>query len=317
MKVILANPRGFCAGVNMAIEVVDEVLRRHGDPVFVFHEIVHNKHVVDDFRSRGVTFVDTIDEVPAGGVVVYSAHGVSPAIRAAAKERRLYEVDATCPLVHKVHAEVVRYARDGYTILFVGHHKHDEALGTVGEAPDRIVIVETAEEVEKLQFASGTKLAFVTQTTLSVSDAQRVIDVIKKKFPTIRHPINDDICYATTNRQNAVTAWSPEVEVVLVIGSQNSSNSRRLVDRAIESGQRGYLIDDASLMDPAWLDGVEAVLVTAGASAPDHLIQGLLHRLQTEFAGVIETRTLVAEDIDFDLPISVKRLPVLNGARRS
>jgi 4-hydroxy-3-methylbut-2-enyl diphosphate reductase len=311
MKVILANPRGFCAGVNMAIEVVDEVLRRKGPPVYVFHEIVHNKHVVDDFKSRGVTFVDHIEEVPVGGLVVYSAHGVSPAIRAASKGRQLYEVDATCPLVHKVHAEVVRYARDGYTIVFVGHHNHDEAIGTVGEAPNNIVIVESAEEAEALQFAPGTKLAFVTQTTLSVSDAMRVIDVLKRRFPNIRHPEKDDICYATTNRQQAVSAWSPEVDVVLVIGSQNSSNSKRLVDRAIEAGKCGHLIDDVAELNPEWLIGVKGVLVTAGASAPDHLVQALLDRLKRDYDATIEIRELVKEDIDFDLPKSVKQLTVL------
>ena len=311
MKVILANPRGFCAGVNMAIEVVNEVLRRQQPPVYVFHEIVHNKHVVEDFRSRGVVFVDSIDEVPEGGVVVYSAHGVSPAIRRTSKARQLYEVDATCPLVHKVHAEVVRYARDGYKIIFVGHHNHDEAVGTFGEAPNHIVIVESAEEAESITFPEGTKLAFVTQTTLSVSDAMKVINVLKRRFPNIRHPEKDDICYATTNRQNAVTAWSPDVDVVLVIGSKNSSNSQRLVDRAVEAGKRGFLIDYASELDPAWLDGAEGVMVTAGASAPDHLVQELLDRLKNEFGGVIETRELVREDIDFELPKSVRQLTVL------
>jgi 4-hydroxy-3-methylbut-2-enyl diphosphate reductase len=312
MKVILANPRGFCAGVNMAIEVVDEVLRRQGPPVYVFHEIVHNKHVVDDFKSRGVTFVESIEEVPPGGLVVYSAHGVSPAIRAASRGRRLYEVDATCPLVHKVHAEVVRYARDGYTIVFVGHHNHDEAIGTVGEAPDKIVIVESAEEAEALHVPAGTKLAFVTQTTLSVSDANRVIEVLKRRFPSIRHPEKDDICYATTNRQQAVSAWSPEVDVVLVIGSQNSSNSLRLVDRAVEAGKRGYLIDDVSELDPEWLSNANGVLVTAGASAPDHLVQALLDRLRDNYGATVEVRELVKEDIDFDLPKSVKQLTVLS-----
>jgi len=311
MKVILANPRGFCAGVNMAIEVVNEVLRRKGPPVYVFHEIVHNKHVVEDFKSRGVTFVDTIDEVPASGLVVYSAHGVSPAIRQQSKGRQLYEVDATCPLVHKVHAQVVRYARDGYTIIFVGHHNHDEAVGTVGEAPDRIVIVESADEAERLSFTPDTKLAYVTQTTLSISDANRVIDVLKRRFPNVRAPLTEDICYATTNRQNAVTEWSRDVDVVLVIGSKNSSNSQRLVDRAIEAGKRGYLIDYAHELDPAWLVNCSAVMVTAGASAPDHLVQELLERLKTEFDGVIEERELVREDVDFDLPKSVKQLTVL------
>ncbi|MGN6625676.1 MAG: 4-hydroxy-3-methylbut-2-enyl diphosphate reductase [Tepidisphaeraceae bacterium] len=313
MKIILANPRGFCAGVNMAIEVVNEVLRRKGPPVYVFHEIVHNKHVVEDFKERGVTFVDGIEEVPPGAVIVYSAHGVSPAVRQASKDRELYEVDATCPLVHKVHYEVVRYARIGYTIIFVGHHNHDEAVGTVGEAPDQIVVVESAEEAEQLEFPPGTKLAFVTQTTLSVTDAQKVIDVLRRRFPTIRHPAKDDICYATTNRQNAVSEWSHEVDVVLVIGSQNSSNSQRLVDRAVEAGKKGYLIDDADEFKPEWLAGAKSVLVTAGASAPDHLVNELLERLQAEFGAYIEQRTLVKEDIDFDLPKSVKQLPVLNG----
>ncbi|HEX8323428.1 MAG TPA: 4-hydroxy-3-methylbut-2-enyl diphosphate reductase [Tepidisphaeraceae bacterium] len=317
MKVILANPRGFCAGVNMAIDVVNEVLTRVGPPVYVFHEIVHNKHVVEDFKARGVVFVDTIGEVPENGLVVYSAHGVSPAIRSNSKNRRLYEVDATCPLVHKVHAEVVRYARDGYTIIFVGHHNHDEAVGTVGEAPNSILIVESAEEAEQLTFPPETKLAFVTQTTLSVSDATKVIDVLKRRFPTIRHPEKDDICYATTNRQNAVSAWSPDVDVVLVIGSQNSSNSQRLVDRAVEAGKRGYLIDYASELNPAWLAGVKGVMVTAGASAPDHLVQELLERLKAEFGGEVETRELVREDIDFELPKSVKQLPVLQRASQT
>jgi len=258
-----------------------------------------------------VTFVDTIDEVPEGGLVVYSAHGVSPTVRDASKSRHLYEVDATCPLVHKVHAQVIRYARDGYTIVFIGHHNHDEAVGTVGEAPDNIVIVESPEEAEQLSFPPGTKLAYTTQTTLSISDATRVIDVLKRKFTGIRYPQKEDICYATTNRQNAVSEWSPEVDVVLVIGSQNSSNSKRLVDRAVEAGKRGYLIDDVRELDPVWLDGAEGVLVTAGASAPDHLVKALLDRLQQDFSAVIETRTLVDEDIDFDLPKSVKRLTVL------
>ncbi|MDB5325101.1 MAG: hydroxymethylbutenyl pyrophosphate reductase [Phycisphaerales bacterium] len=311
MKVILANPRGFCAGVNMAIDVVNETLRRVGPPVYVFHEIVHNKHVVEDFKSRGVTFVDSIDEVPENGLVVYSAHGVSPAIRKSSKGRKLVEVDATCPLVHKVHAEVVRYARDGYTIIFVGHHDHDEAIGTVGEAPNNIVIVESAEEAEALQVPPGTKLAFVTQTTLSVSDLTKILDVLKRRFPGIRRPEKDDICYATTNRQNAVSAWSSDVDVVLVIGSQNSSNSQRLVDRAVEAGKRGYLIDYARELQPEWLAGANGVMVTAGASAPDHLVQELVERLKNEFGGEVEVRELVREDIDFELPKSVKQLPVL------
>ena len=295
----------------MAVDVVNQVLELKGPPVYVFHEIVHNKHVVDDFRARGVTFVESIDEVPTGGVVIYSAHGVSPAVKAASAGRQLYEVDATCPLVTKVHMEVLRYARDGYHILFVGHRNHDEAVGTVGEAPGHITVVESPQEVDALAFTAGDKLAFVTQTTLSVSDAQRVIDAIKRRFPQIKYPVKDDICYATTNRQNAVTAWAPEVDLVLVVGSRNSSNSQRLVDRAKEAGKAAYLIDDQRQIDGAWFTGVRGVLVTAGASAPDHLVQALIDRLRDEYAGEVETRTLVEEDVVFDLPRSAKRLAVL------
>lgn len=308
MKVLLANPRGFCAGVNMAIETVNEVLRKNGPPVYVFHEIVHNRHVVEDFVARGVTFVENIDEVPEGAVVVYSAHGISPAVREASKKRRLIEVDATCPLVTKVHMEVIRYARDGCTILFIGHRNHDEAVGTVGEAPENIIVVESAEEVEALNVPDPSKVAFVTQTTLSVSDAQRVIDAIKRRFPNVRYPVKDDICYATTNRQNAVTQWAPDADVVLVIGSQNSSNSRRLVERAQEQGKPAYLVDDESEIDPAWFAGKKSVLVTAGASAPEHLVHKLLDRLKREYNGTVETRTLVEEDISFELPKSARSL---------
>jgi 4-hydroxy-3-methylbut-2-enyl diphosphate reductase len=312
MKVILANPRGFCAGVNMAIDVVDQVLALRGPPVYVFHEIVHNRHVVGDFVRRGVTFVDDVDDVPEGGVIVYSAHGISPAVRAAAKRRNLYEVDATCPLVTKVHMEVLRYAREGYTTIFVGHREHDEAVGTVGEAPDSIVVVETPEEVDAVRVPDPTRVAFVTQTTLSVSDAERVIAAIKRRFPNVRHPLKDDICYATTNRQNAVTQFAPDVDVVLVIGSKNSSNSLRLVERAREAGKRGFLIDDEAELDPAWLAGAEAVLVTAGASAPEHLVNNLLDRLRRDFGATVETRTLVEEDVTFEPPKSVRKLAVLN-----
>lgn len=312
MKVILANPRGFCAGVRMAIEVVDQVLRARGAPIYVYHEIVHNKHVVDDFKSRGVTFVESIDEVPEGQIVVFSAHGVSPAVRAAAKARNLRPVDATCPLVTKVHNEVIRYARDGYHIVFIGHRNHQEAVGTVGEAPGNITVIEDEHEVNSITLPRTDKLAYVTQTTLSVTDAQRVIDALKKRYPHIKQPPKEDICYATTNRQEAVSVIAPEADLVLVVGSKNSSNSNRLVDRAKEAGTNAYLIDDAGEIDRSWFDGVETVLVTAGASAPDHLVEDLVGRIIRDFGATVETRTLVEEDVTFGLPRSARELVVLN-----
>ena len=310
MKIVLANPRGFCAGVNMAIDTVDQVLRARGGPVYVYHEIVHNRHVVEGFEGRGVTFVNDITEVPEGAVVVYSAHGISPEVRRQAREKNLVEIDATCPLVTKVHMEVLRYAREGYTILFVGHRNHDEAVGTVGEAPDNVIIVESPEEVEAVRVPDESKVAFVTQTTLSVSDALRTIAAIKKRFPHVRYPAKDDICYATTNRQAAVTQLAAEADVVLVIGSQNSSNSRRLVERAVEQGKPAYLVDDESELDMSWFAGKRSVLVTAGASAPEHLVQNLISRLKNEFGGEVEQRTLVEEDVFFELPKSARSLTV-------
>ena len=311
MKVILANPRGFCAGVNMAIDVVDEALRLRGAPIYVYHEIVHNRHVVEDFQRRGVTFVDDVDEVPEGSVLVYSAHGISPAVRSRAKARRLVEVDATCPLVTKVHLEVLKFAREGYTIVFVGHRNHDEAIGTVGEAPESVVIVEGPEDVATLQVSDPDKLAYVTQTTLSVSDAVRTIGALKARFPNIKAPPKDDICYATTNRQSAVTEMAPDADLVLVIGSRNSSNSQRLVDRAREQGKPGYLIDDESEIDPDWFAGVDAVFITAGASAPERLVQALLDRLRRDFGAEVEERTLVEEDVSFAPPKSLRSLTVV------
>src|SRR5579884_1718579 len=283
IRILLANPRGFCAGVNMAIDTVDQVLKLRGEPVYVYHEIVHNRHVVDDFRDRGVVFVDDVREVPEGKVVVYSAHGISPEVRAEAKRRQLVEVDATCPLVLKVHLEVQRFAREGYSIIFIGHAKHDEAIGTVGEAPDSITVVESPEDVEKLKVKDPQKIAYVTQTTLSVYDAERIIQALKRKFPHIKAPPKEDICYATTNRQNAVAEVAPEVDLVLVVGSRNSSNSQRLVETAHQAGKSAYLIDDETELDPGWFEGVETVLVTAGASAPEHLVQALVARLQREY----------------------------------
>jgi 4-hydroxy-3-methylbut-2-en-1-yl diphosphate reductase len=311
MKILLANPRGFCAGVNMAIECVEEVLKARGAPVYVYHEIVHNRHVVQGLQKKGVTFVDHIADVPPGSMLVYSAHGISPEIRREAKARNLVEIDATCPLVTKVHMEVLRYARRGYTIIFIGHRAHDEAVGTVGEAPDRIRVVESETDVEQLEIPPNEKIAYVTQTTLSLYDAQRIITVLKKKFPNIINPPKEDICYATTNRQNAVMEISPEVDVVLVVGSQNSSNSRRLVETAQSAGRRAFLIDDASEVDFSWFKPNDTVMVTAGASAPDHLVHELIEQLIGRFGGDVETRTLIQEDIAFQLPKSVRRLAVV------
>ena len=311
MKVILANPRGFCAGVNMAIDVVDEALRLRGAPIYVYHEIVHNRHVVEDFQRRGVTFVGDVSEVPPGAVLVYSAHGISPAVRNEAKARGLVEIDATCPLVTKVHLEVQKFAREGYTIVFIGHRNHDEAVGTVGEAPDSVVVVEGPEDVAKVRVRDPQKLAYVTQTTLSVSDAVRTIAALKARFPHVKGPPKDDICYATTNRQNAVTEMAPEAEVVLVIGSRNSSNSQRLVDRAREAGKAAYLIDDASELNLSWLEGIDCVFVTAGASAPERLVQELVARLRREFDADVEERVLVEEDVSFAPPKSLRSLSVV------
>lgn len=313
MKILLANPRGFCAGVNMAIDCVDQVLRLKGPPVYVFHEIVHNRHVVEDFQSRGVTFVSDIAEIPEGALVVYSAHGISPEVRRQARARRLVEVDATCPLVTKVHLEVLRFAREGYHIIFIGHRDHDEAVGTVGEAPHAITVVENADDVDKLPFAASAKLAYVTQTTLSVWDAERIIAALKARYPAIKAPPKEDICYATTNRQAAVTQWSPEVDVVLVVGSRNSSNSRRLVETAEARGRPAYLIDNEHELKREWFEGKSAVLVTAGASAPEHLVQGVIARLQRDFGGQVEIRTLVQEDVSFEAPRSLRSLAVVQS----
>ncbi|HEX4793897.1 MAG TPA: 4-hydroxy-3-methylbut-2-enyl diphosphate reductase [Humisphaera sp.] len=311
MKILLANPRGFCAGVNMAIDVVDQVLALKGPPVYVFHEIVHNKHVVDDFRTRGVTFVDDISEVPPGGVVVYSAHGISPDVRRQSKERKLVEVDATCPLVTKVHLEVLRFARDGYHIIFIGHRKHDEAIGTVGEAPQHISVVESPEEAQTVRVPDPTKVAYVTQTTLSIFDANRIIAALKQRFPNIRSAPKEDICYATTNRQNAVSQLSREADLVLVIGSKNSSNSLRLVETAKELGRPAYLIDDQSELDPSWFEGIDCVMITAGASAPEHLVQAVLDRLRQDYGAQTELRTVVEEDVSFERPKSLRSLAVV------
>ncbi len=267
MKIILASPRGFCAGVNMAIDTLELAIRRFGTPVYVYHEIVHNKYVVDRFRALGAIFVDRLEEVPVGAHLLYSAHGVSPEIRRVSTERQLKTIDATCPLVTKVHLEAIRYAQAGYTIVLIGHEGHDEVIGTMGEAPEAILLVESAEEVDRLELTTTPKLAYLTQTTLSVDDANRIISRLKQRFPHIVGPPKEDICYATQNRQEAVRILSQEANVVLVLGSQNSSNSQRLAELAVETGVRAHLIDGAADINMSWFQADDTVLVTAGASA--------------------------------------------------
>jgi 4-hydroxy-3-methylbut-2-enyl diphosphate reductase len=307
MKVLLASPRGFCAGVNMAIESLDLALRLYGPPVYVYHEIVHNKHVVDEFLTKGAVFVDAIDEVPIGSHLLYSAHGVSPTVRAEAEARKLHAIDATCPLVTKVHLEAIRYAERGYTILLIGHEGHDEVVGTMGEAPESIVLVQSPEDVDSLEFPPGTRLAYVTQTTLSVDDANRIISRLKARFPEIDAPPKEDICYATQNRQEAVNILSQETQLVLVLGSQNSSNSQRLAELARQEGRKAYLIDGPRDLDKRWFDGIDSVLVTAGASAPETVVQQVLDYLRENFGATVESRSIRDEEVYFPLPRELRR----------
>ncbi len=308
MKILLANPRGFCAGVEMAIDTVDEAVELLGTPLYVYHEIVHNKHVVERFEAMGVVFVDSIDDVPEGQTVVFSAHGVSPAIRASAKARGCRMIDATCPLVTKVHMEAVRYAKQGYHILLVGHAGHDEVEGTLGEAPGSITIVESPDDVAALPFTENDRLAYLTQTTLSLDDANLIIHAIKRRFPQVKSPPKEDICYATTNRQTAVRALAVHADVTLVVGSKNSSNSVRLTEISQSVGTPGHLLDDKSELRDAWFDGVQTVLVTAGASAPEDLVQGIIGELIDHYGGELEESTGVTEEVTFALPMSLRVL---------
>jgi len=308
MQIILANPRGFCAGVNMAIESLERSLDFFGAPVFVYHEIVHNKYVVERFKSRGVRFVETLDEVPEGAPLLYSAHGVSPQIRDQARSRRLRAIDATCPLVTKVHLEAVKYAREGYTIVLIGHEGHDEVIGTMGEAPDRMVLVETAADVEALDLPADTQVAYLTQTTLSVDDANLVIAALRGKFPRIANPPKDDICYATQNRQEAVRELAGRADVVLVLGSQNSSNSKRLAEIAHSLGPHAHLIDGVADLEGAWFEGAETVLITAGASAPEDVVQECIRYLQGRFGASIVEEWVREESVHFPLPRSLREL---------
>jgi 4-hydroxy-3-methylbut-2-enyl diphosphate reductase len=302
MKVLLASPRGFCAGVNMAIEALELALRTLPPPIYVYHEIVHNKYVVDHFRAQGVSFVDHLEQVPPGATLLFSAHGVSPEIRRIARERRLRAIDATCPLVTKVHLEAIRYAEQGYTILLIGHEGHDEVIGTMGEAPEAILLVETPEDVDRLEAADESKLAYLTQTTLSVDDANRIIDRLRERFPRIAAPPKEDICYATQNRQEAVARLAPEAQLTLVLGSQNSSNSQRLAELSAERGVPAQLIDGPANINAAWFAGVDTVLVTAGASAPEVVVEEVLDYLRERFDATVEVRSLREETVSFPLP---------------
>jgi 4-hydroxy-3-methylbut-2-enyl diphosphate reductase len=308
MKILLAAPRGFCAGVNMAIESLDLAIQAFGTPVYVYHEIVHNKYVVDTFRAKGAVFVDDLQEVPEGATLLFSAHGVSPEIRRLARERKLYAIDATCPLVTKVHLEAVRYAKEGYTILLIGHEGHDEVIGTMGEAPEAMVLVESAEQADRLEFPPETKLAYLTQTTLSVDDANRIIARLRARFPQIANPPKDDICYATQNRQEVIHTLAPEADVVIVLGSQNSSNSQRLKEIALENKIPAYLIDGAKDIEDDWFAGAETVVVTAGASAPESVVEDCVNYLCERFGATVEARTIRNEDVHFPLPRELRTI---------
>ncbi len=312
MKILLANPRGFCAGVNMAIECLDETIRMFGPKVFVYHEIVHNKYVVERFTQQGVTFVNTIAEVPEGSILLFSAHGVSPEVRSQSKARRLQTIDATCPLVTKVHLEAIKYARDGYHIILIGHEDHDEVIGTMGEAPASITLVETPEEVANLTLPDDAKIAYLTQTTLSVDEAGRVIMALKQKYPRIESPPKEDICYATTNRQDAVKQLAEQADVVIVLGSQNSSNSRRLREIGESLEKPAFLIDGANELQPEWFESAETVLITAGASAPEQVVQDCIEWLKSRYGATLDEITTREEHVSFPLP---KELRVLQSAR--
>jgi len=308
VRIILARPRGFCAGVNMAIDTLETALDLFGPPVYVYHEIVHNKHVVERFRAKGAIFVDSLDDAPDGSNFVFSAHGVSPEVRRAASARGLNVIDATCPLVTKVHSEAIRFARQGHTILLIGHEGHDEIVGTMGEAPGQMRLVQSAAEVASLAVDGAGSLAFLSQTTLSVDDANQIVGRLRERFPEIVAPPSEDICYATQNRQEAVRQFAAEADVVLVLGSQNSSNSKRLAEIAQELGVPAYLVDHASEVDPAWLDGAECIAVTAGASAPEDVVQDCIALLCERFDATVEERSIRDEDMHFQLPVELRRL---------
>jgi len=301
-EILVASPRGFCAGVSYAIEIVELVLERHGAPVYVRHEIVHNRHVVEDLRAKGAVFVDELADVPPGGLVIFSAHGVAPVVREEAASRQLRVVDATCPLVTKVHIEALRYARDGYEILVIGHRGHVEVIGTLGHAPESMQLVETVDDVARVQVRDPERVAVVTQTTLSVDDTRDIVEAIRRRFPAVRLPAKDDICYATQNRQTAVKELARQSDLVLVIGSPTSSNANRLVEVSRNAGTDARLIEHGADIDPAWLVDVHAVGVTAGASTPEELVQATVAHLRGLGFARVRDLTTAEEHVTFPLP---------------
>jgi 4-hydroxy-3-methylbut-2-en-1-yl diphosphate reductase len=307
-KLLLAAPRGYCAGVDRAVQTVERALTLHGAPVYVRKEIVHNKHVVEKLRERGAIFVDELDDsIPEGSVTVFSAHGVSPAVHAEAERRGLDTIDATCPLVTKVHREAIKFAEEGYTIVLIGHSGHEEVEGTMGEAPDHIVLVETEDDVDRLEVEDDSRIAYISQTTLSVDETRAIIVRLRERFPQITGPRTDDICYATTNRQAAVKQLASQCDLVLVIGSQNSSNSQRLVEVAREHGAESHLIDNAGQVDPQWLEGKRVVGISSGASAPEELVSALVDLFRERGVTDVSELEVVREDVRFMLPKRIRQ----------
>jgi 4-hydroxy-3-methylbut-2-en-1-yl diphosphate reductase len=306
-RLLLASPRGYCAGVERAVETVELALDHTRGPIYVRKQIVHNAHVVRELEERGAVFVDTEEEAPEGSTIVFSAHGVAPSVHANAAARRLRTIDATCPLVTKVHVQARRYAADGYTIVLIGHGGHEEVVGTMGEAPESIVLVESVQDAEALELPEGAKVAYITQTTLSVDETGEIIAVLRRRFPDIYAPKKEDICYATSNRQWAVKEMLPEIGLLLVIGSRNSSNSNRLVEVARAGGVPAHLIDDESDIEDAWLEGVESVGVTSGASAPEKLVSRVCDWFRARGVESVEPFRMVDEDVTFKLPVELRR----------
>ena len=301
-KMMLANPRGCCAGVDRAIAVVDQLLDQHGGPVYVRKEIVHNREVVERLRSRGAVFVEEVDEAPVGSILVFSAHGISPEVRRMAVERKLRVIDATCPLVSKVHYEAIKFAKAGLHVLLIGHAEHDEVIGTMGEIPEQISLVEDVESVDTVTVPDPDRVAVITQTTLSVDETRDIMDAVRRRFPNVKTPARDDICYATQNRQDAVRELATKCDVLLVVGSDNSSNSLRLRELSEQLGTRAYLIDDADQVDPSWIAGVERVGVTAGASSPEYLVQTIVARLREIGTFEIQEYGKPEPEIIFSMP---------------